>query len=138
VVVTQELRLSTSGHTEIMKITEQVRELLRGSCLRQGMVCLFVPGSTASITTMEFEPGLIEDLRRAWEKIAPVHGEYAHNARWHDGNGYAHVRASLVGPSLVVPFVDGELLLGTWQDVVFIDFDNRSRDRRIIVQIVGE
>jgi len=138
VVVTREIRLSTKGHTDIIDITEEVEQAIARSGVKDGIVCLFVPGSTGIVTTMEFEPGLVEDLKRFWEKIASSRDEYQHNARWGDGNGYAHVRAAASGPSLTLPFKDGKVIRGTWQDIVFIDFDNRPRSRTLIVQIVGE
>lgn len=137
-VITRELVFPTSGHSEVVKITDKVAELLAESALKRGMVLLFIPGNTAIVTTLEFEPGLVADVKNVWEKLVPSHGDYEHNLRWGDGNGYAHVRSSFSGPSLVVPFEDGKLILGTWQDLVLIDFDNRPRDRRIIVQMMGE
>ncbi|MCX7668343.1 MAG: secondary thiamine-phosphate synthase enzyme YjbQ [Atribacterota bacterium] len=138
VVITRELVFSTSGHGEVVKITDKVKELLVQSALKRGMILLFVPGNTAIVTTLEFEPGLVADIKNAWERLVPSEGNYEHNLRWGDGNGYAHVRSSFSGPSLVVPFEDGKPILGTWQDIVLIDFDNRPRDRRLIVQMMGE
>ena len=137
-VVTRELVFPTSGHSEVVKITDKIETLLRESSLQRGMVLLFVPGNTATVTTLEFEPGLVADLKKAWERLVPEGEEYEHNLRWGDGNGYAHVRSSFSGPSLMVPFEDGKLLLGTWQDIVLVDFDNRPRERRLIVQLWGE
>lgn len=137
-VVTREIRLSTKGHTDIIDITEEVEQAVARSGVKDGIVCLFVPGSTGIVTTMEFEPGLVEDLKRFWEKIASSRDEYQHNIRWGDGNGYAHVRAAASGPSLTLPFKDGKIMRGTWQDIVFVDFDNRPRSRTLIVQVVGE
>ncbi|MEN3184344.1 MAG: secondary thiamine-phosphate synthase enzyme YjbQ [Atribacterota bacterium] len=137
-VVTREIRIETRGHTDIVPLTEQVAEVLKESGVSSGILCLFLPGTTATLTTTEFEPGLVKDIKDFWEKTVPVTSFYEHNARWQDGNGYAHVRAQVSGPSLVVPFVEGKLLLGTWQDIVLVDFDNRPRSRTIIVQIVGE
>ncbi|MBC7217746.1 MAG: YjbQ family protein [Candidatus Caldatribacterium sp.] len=137
-VVTREIRLETKGHTDVVPLTEQVAAILKESGLSSGLVCLFLPGTTATLTTTEFEPGLVKDIKDFWERIAPVEHFYEHNARWHDGNGYAHVRAQCSGPSLVLPFVEGKLLLGTWQDIVLVDFDNRPRSRTVIVQIMGE
>ncbi|MEN3185738.1 MAG: secondary thiamine-phosphate synthase enzyme YjbQ [Atribacterota bacterium] len=136
--MTRELVFPTAGHGEVVKITDKVVELLAQSALQRGMVLLFVPGNTAIVTTLEFEPGLVADVKNAWEKLVPSTGEYEHNLRWGDGNGYAHVRSSFAGPSLVIPFEDGKLILGTWQDIVLIDFDNRPRDRRLVVQVMGE
>jgi len=106
--------------------------------MQNGHVTIFVSGSTAGITTIEFEPGLLQDIPAAFEKIAPMQKRYHHNDTWGDGNGYAHVRAALLGPSLVVPFSEGELMLGTWQQIVLIDFDNRPRQREVVLQFMGE
>lgn len=132
-----ELSYRTTGETDVLDITEDVREALRGSGVTDGTMTLFVPGSTASLTTVEFESGAVEDLRRAIERLAPRGLRYDHDARWGDGNGYAHVRAALLGPSLSVPVRKGEPALGTWQQIVLIDFDNRPRPRRVLVQILG-
>jgi secondary thiamine-phosphate synthase enzyme len=101
-------------------------------------VTIFVPGSTGGITTIEYEPGLVQDLKTFFEKMAPKSGAYQHNIKWQDGNGYSHVRASLLGPGITVPFINGKMLLGKWQQIIFIDFDNRPREREIIIQIIGE
>jgi len=137
-VITEEIKFSTQGHTDIINLSSQIEELVSQAELTSGIACLFVPGTTGVLTTLEFEPGLVNDIKKYWEQIANSRAVYEHNARWGDGNGYAHVRAAAVGPSLVVPIVDGKLVLGTWQDIVFIDFDNRPRSRTIIVQMVGE
>lgn len=137
-VIIKEIVFPTSGHSEVVKITDKIETLLGESSLKRGMVLLFVPGNTATVTTLEFEPGLVADLKKAWERLVPEREEYEHNLRWGDGNGYAHVRSSFAGPSLMVPFEDGKLLLGTWQDIVLVDFDNRPRERRLIVQLWGE
>jgi len=137
-VITKEIVVSTRGNTDIIDITKEALALVNQSGIQNGTVTLFVPGSTAGLTTIEYEPGLIKDLPEAFEKIAPSGRRYHHDDTWGDGNGHAHVRAALLGPSLTVPFVQGKLTLGTWQQIVFIDFDNRSRQRHIIVQIMGE
>lgn len=137
-IITESFKLSTRGHTDIIDVTSDVSEILENSGLREGSLTVFVAGSTAGITSIEYEPGLLKDLPEAFEKFAPTGVTYHHDARWHDGNGYAHVRAALLGPSFAVPFKDGNLILGTWQQIVLIDFDNRSRTRNIIVQVVGE
>ncbi len=137
-VVKKSISLKTKGFTDILDITQDVEKCLKGSGLKEGIVTVFVPGSTAAVTTLEYESGLISDLRRALEIIAPQEGEYQHNLRWQDGNGFSHIRASLLGPSLTVPFSQGRLILGTWQQIIFIDFDNRPRWRTLIVQIIGE
>jgi len=137
-VITKQIQLNTRGDTDIIDITNQVSDYVGSSGLKHGIVTVFVPGSTAGLTTIEYEPGLIKDLKRLFEEIAPKKKEYNHNLRWHDGNGYSHVRAALLGPSLNVPFSDKMLHLGTWQQIVLIDFDNRPRSRQVIVQIIGE
>ncbi len=137
-VYTDYISLSTQGNTDIKDITSKVESVVKKSKVQNGMVLVFVPGSTASITTIEYEPGLLQDFPALMERIAPKNIEYEHHKRWHDGNGHSHVRASLMGPSLVVPVINGSLALGTWQQIVFVDFDNRSRNRKIIVQVQGE
>jgi secondary thiamine-phosphate synthase enzyme len=137
-IVTDRFSINTVGHTDILDITSQVQEKVKLSSVEGGSVTVFVSGSTAGVTTVEYEQGLLQDLKRALEELAPESALYAHDAAWGDGNGYAHVRASLLGPSLSVPVVDGRLALGTWQQIVLVDFDNRSRRRQVLVQIVGE
>ncbi len=137
-IYTTTLSVSTKGFTDIRDLTPQIRAALQEAKLHDGTVTVFVSGSTAGITTIEFEPGLLQDLPAAFEKLAPVHASYAHDHTWHDGNGYAHVRAALLGPSLVVPIAGGKLLLGTWQQIVLVDFDNRPRRREIVAQFSGE
>lgn len=136
--MTESISVSTKGHTDIVDITPRVQEVVRNSKVQNGIATVFVSGSTAGLTTVEYEPGLISDLKEAFERLAPEGRTYAHDAAWGDGNGYAHVRSSLLGCSLTIPIIDGELALGTWQQVVLIDFDNRPRQRRVIVQAVGE
>ncbi|NIN72074.1 MAG: YjbQ family protein [Gemmatimonadetes bacterium] len=138
VVVTDSIELETRGHADMLDITGDVATKVRDSGVRAGVVTVFCPGSTSAITTIEYESGALADLKRVFDEIVPPDREYAHNLRWGDGNGYSHVRAALLGPSLSVPVVDGELQLGTWQQITYCDFDNRSRSRRLIVQIVGE
>ena len=128
----------TTEQTDILDLTAQVREEIQRSRVRNGHVTLFIPGSTAALTTIEYESGVINDLRKAIEKIAPEDLYYEHNERWGDGNGYSHVRSALIGPSLHIPVIDGKLALGTWQQIVLLDFDNRPRNREIIMQVVGE
>jgi len=128
----------TTSNTDIIDMTPQVQEEIQRSTIRNGHVTLFVPGSTAALTTIEYERGVINDLRKAIERIAPKDIYYEHDQRWGDGNGYSHVRAALLGPSLHIPIIDGRLTLGTWQQIVLLDFDNRPRKRRIIIQLVGE
>jgi secondary thiamine-phosphate synthase enzyme len=131
------LSLKTSGDTDIIDITSQVSKKVTESGITEGQVLILVPGSTAAITTIEYESGVVKDLKEAVERLAPEGIFYRHDARWGDGNGYAHVRAALLGPSLTVPLVNGCLALGTWQQIVLVDFDNRPRDRKILVHISG-
>jgi len=138
VVHSAEIELQTKGFTDIIDITGPVAGIVSKSGITEGLVTVFCPGSTGAVTTIEFEPGVVEDLKRTIELIIPSTVSYEHNRRWGDGNGFSHVRAALMKPSLSVPLVEGELILGTWQQLVFIDFDNRKRRRRIVVQIVGE
>ncbi|MBU3911124.1 MAG: secondary thiamine-phosphate synthase enzyme YjbQ [Candidatus Omnitrophica bacterium] len=137
-VITKKIKLSTKGDTDIIDITWQVAAVLSKTDLSNGIVTVFVKGSTGGLTTVEYEPGLVQDIKAFFEKIAPKSGLYEHNVRWHDGNGYAHVRASFLGPSISVPFIKNQMELGTWQQIIFIDFDNRPRSRELIVQIMGE
>ena len=137
-VVTGKISLQSKGHCDIIDITPQVEQQLAETNVNSGTVTIFVSGSTAGITTIEFEPGLITDLQEMWQRIAPENVPYHHDRRWGDGNGYSHVRASLLGASLVVPFSDRRLSLGTWQQITLIDFDNRPRSRQLILQIMGE
>ncbi|HEY75957.1 MAG TPA: YjbQ family protein [Thermoflexia bacterium] len=137
-VITRELHLSTRGHTDVVDITGEVAHLVRESGLRAGIVALFCPGSTGGLTTIEYESGVIADLQQVLDETVPPNREYRHHLRWGDDNGHSHIRAALIGPSLTVPFVDGRLTLGTWQQIVFCDFDTRPRSRRLVVQIIGE
>ncbi len=131
------LRLRTAGHGDVVDLSPGLAEVLRTCELRQGVVCVFVEGSTAAVTTMVYEPGGVEDLRAALELLAPAGAEYAHNRLNADDNAHAHLRASVVGPSVSIPLVAGRLVLGTWQQVVLLDFDTRPRERRVHVQVVG-
>ena len=131
------LSYKTGADTDIIDITADVARQVAASGLTNGQVLVFVPGSTAAISTIEYESGVVRDLKEAIERLAPTGIPYRHDARWGDGNGYAHVRAALVGPSLSVPLIDGRLVLGTWQQIVLIDFDNAPRDRRILVSVSG-
>lgn len=132
------LSLQTRGEGHTLDLTPRVQEAVSRTGLRAGIVTVFVPGSTGGVTTIEFEPGAVEDLHQLFGRIAPREIVYRHEEAWHDGNGHSHVRAALLGPSLTVPFVDGQLTLGTWQQIIVVDFDNRSRRREIHVQIMGE
>lgn len=137
-VITGYIRLDTKGNGDVKDITNNVASLVSGSGLSQGIATVFIGGSTGAVTTMEYEPGLVEDLKDALERIAPREIDYRHDLRWGDGNGHSHIRAALLGPSVSVPFSKGSLMLGTWQQVIFIDLDNRPRSRNIVVQILGE
>jgi secondary thiamine-phosphate synthase enzyme len=138
VVVTKEIRVQTRRECDIVNLTDRVQEAVGSSGLKDGVVTVFVGGSTAAITTIEYEPGLLQDLPAALERVAPKNVEYKHEEMWHDGNGHSHVRASIIGPSLVVPFKDGRLCLGTWQQIVLVELDIKARSRNIILQILGE
>jgi secondary thiamine-phosphate synthase enzyme len=137
-VKTFPLPLSTRGNADIHDITDQVANLISKSGLASGTATVFCPSSTSALTTIEYESGALSDLRRLFEEITPSDREYAHNERWHDGNGHSHVRAALLGPSLTIPFVDGQLTLGIWQQIIYLDFDNRLRQRKLVVQLIGE
>ena len=137
-VETRSITVSTEGQGAVVDITGQVAQALRDAGLAAGTVTVFSPSATSALTTIEYESGCVSDLQRLFDEIAAPERHYAHNARWGDGNGHSHVRAALLGPSLTVPFVDGRLTLGTWQQIVFVDFDNRARQRELVVQIMGE
>ena len=138
-VKTKKIKVKTKGNCDIVDITEQVGEAVGRSGILAGMVTLFNIGSTAGITTTEYEPGLVNyDIEAAFEKIAPHNARYEHEETWHDDNGHAHVRATVLGPSLSVPVVDKQLTLGTWQQIILVDFDTRARTRTVICQIIGE
>jgi len=138
-VKTEKIQLRTKGNCDVVNITEQVGKVVARAGVSEATVTLFNVGSTAGITTTEYEPGLVNyDIGAAFEKIAPRNARYEHEETWHDDNGHAHVRASLLGPSLSVPVVDGQLTLGTWQQIILVDFDTRPRTRTVICQIIGE
>ncbi len=137
-IVTKKISLQTKGECDIVDITPQVEQQLAEAGVNSGTVTVFVAGSTAGISTIEFEPGLLSDFQSMWERNVPKGITYNHDRRWGDGNGYSHVRASLLGASLVIPFNDKRLTLGTWQQIVVVDFDNRPRSRQVILQIMGE
>ena len=132
------ISLSTKGFSDILDITHHVDAVTDRSGIKNGLVTVFCPGSTGSVTTIEYETGVLMDLQKAIEKIIPSNTPYEHDKRWGDGNGFSHVRAALMKPSLTIPLIKGKLALGTWQQIVFIDFDNRRRERSLLVQIVGE
>jgi len=138
VIVTRQITLQTQGNGDIIDITPDIAQEVSGSNVNSGTVTVFVAGSTAGVTTIEYEPGLVADLQDLWERITPRNITYQHDRRWGDGNGHSHVRAALLGASLVVPFIERRLILGTWQQVIVVDFDNRARSRKVVLQIMGE
>lgn len=137
-VITKTAQIETRGENDVIDITGQTSKALEESNLEDGIVTVFISGSTAAITTIEYEPGLIQDFPSMLSRIVPKDIEYQHDNTWHDGNGHSHVRASLIGPSLTIPFKDGDLTLGTWQQVVLLEIDTRKRERKIILQIIGQ
>ena len=137
-VKTGNINLDTHGRTDIIDITREMERLVVESGIKSGTVTVFCPSSTSGLTTVEFEPGAVSDLKRMFEELVPSNQDYAHNATWGDGNGHSHMRASLLGPSLTIPFIEKTLTLGTWQQVVYIDFDIKPRQRELVVQIIGE
>ena len=134
----EKFSLSTKGFSDIIDITARVDSARGRSNIENGLVTVFCPGSTGSVTTVEYEAGVLRDLQKAIEKVAPSDIPYEHDRRWGDGNGFSHVRAAFMKPSLTIPLIDGKLALGTWQQIVFIDFDNKKRERKILVQVIGE
>ncbi len=134
---TKSILVNTNGNADTHDITDQIRNLLKDCGIRDGIVTIFTPSSTSALTTIEYESGALSDLRRLFDEIIDPSRPYAHNARWGDGNGHSHVRASLLGPSITIPIVDGRLTLGTWQQVILVDFDIRPRRRELVVQILG-
>ena len=137
-VVADYINVHTNGNCHIVDLTSELCAILVKSGIKDGMVCVFVPGATGALTTIEYEPGLIKDIRELLEKIIPQNKSYHHDRTWHDGNGHSHLRASLLGPSITVPVIRGKMTLGTWQQIIFLDLDNRSRTRQLVVQIMGE
>ena len=137
-VKTGSLSLNTHGNVDVQDITSQLARLVEQSGLKSGTLTVFCPSSTSALTTIEFEPGALADLQRMFEELVPSRREYAHNATWEDGNGHSHMRASLLGPSLTIPFVERSLTLGVWQQVIYVDFDIRPRRRELVVQMMGE
>ena len=135
-IICEKFTVHTKGNTDIIDVTNDVKNLVYRHSLKDAAVFVYVAGSTVSITNIEYEPGLLKDLPEALDKIAPVNKEYHHDEMWHDGNGYAHIRAAIFGSSVSIPLVDGALLLGTWQQIVLVDFDNKPRSRNIYVQII--
>jgi secondary thiamine-phosphate synthase enzyme len=133
-----EINVRTNGEVDIIDITSQIQNIVKKSNIKNGIACVFVPGSTGTITTIEYEPGLKKDFPRALQKIAPKGDNYDHHETWHDDNGHSHVRASLMGPSINIPIIDRKIIHGTWQQIVFVELDTSPRNRNLIVQIVGE
>ncbi len=137
-IYTDQFSLSTKGNSEVIDVTDKVQAMISKRKLSEGLATVFVVGSTLSVTTTEFEPGLRRDIPEALERLAPQHQRYHHDDTWHDGNGHSHVRAALMGCSLSIPFRNGELMLGTWQQIVVVDHDNRPRQRTVVVQMIGK
>jgi len=137
-VACKRIQISTQGHGEMLNVTSEIAREVNNSGVNSGTVTVFIPGSTAGVTTIEFEPGLVSDMHDMWERVIPSDLTYEHNKAWGDGNGHSHVRASLLGPSITIPFINKRLTLGTWQQIVIVDFDARARSREIILQIMGE
>ena len=137
-LITKSIEINTNGFTDIIDITPELQKILKEANYQEGQMLVFVPGSTAALTTVEFEPGLQKDLKEFFEGWIPMNCRYHHNETWHDGNGYAHVRSSMLKPFLTIPFHKARLLLGTWQQVILIDFDNRKRNRNLVVQLAGK
>ena len=137
-VVSKRIQFQTEGHGQLLDITDRVSDTLRGAGFRSGIVTLFTPSSTSALTTTEYESGTIYDIQQLFDRIAPPDLEYRHNQRWGDGNGHAHARHALLGPSLTIPVIEGQMTLGTWQQIIFVDFDNRPRSRTLVLQMIGE
>jgi secondary thiamine-phosphate synthase enzyme len=137
-VISLSLELQTSGNGEIHDLTPSVQQAVRQSELSNGTLTIFCPSATSGLTTLEYESGCIQDLQRLFDEIISPSREYAHNARWGDGNGHSHIRAALLGPSLTIPFIDQRLTLGTWQQIIYVDFDTRPRRRSLVLQLIGE
>jgi secondary thiamine-phosphate synthase enzyme len=138
IIETKRLSLESKGHDDVVDLTNEVAGVIASTKLKNGLVTVFVVGSTASVTTLEYEPGLIQDIKEVGERLAPVGKNYAHDDTWHDGNGHSHLRAAMIGPSLTIPVENGKMTLGTWQQIVVIDHDNRPRSRKVVVQVMGE
>ena len=137
-IYASEIEIATRGNTDIVDITDKVAEIIRSTDIEMGICLLFTPSSTSGLTTIEYESGCLQDLKRVFEKIAPSTDDYAHNARWGDGNGHSHVRAALLGASVTIPIENHQLMLGTWQQIILVDFDIRPRRRRLKIQVLGE
>ncbi|MDR3111839.1 MAG: secondary thiamine-phosphate synthase enzyme YjbQ [Elusimicrobiota bacterium] len=137
-IYSEYLNFETKGFSDIVDITDSIKKIIERSDVKNGLATVAVPSSTSAITTLEFEPGLVADIKKALEVIVPEKSYYAHDERWHDGNGFSHIRSSLLGTSKTIPVVSGSLFLGVWQQIIFADFDNRPRSRKVFVQIIGE
>lgn len=137
-VKTYSIKLSTNGNADMLDITDSVASKVDNSEIKNGIVTIFTPSATSALTTIEYETGCISDIKRLFDEIIPPNGDYQHNLKWGDGNGHSHVRAALLKASFTVPIVEGRLTLGTWQHIIFVDFDNRSRQRELVIQIMGE
>jgi len=137
-ITAKEITFQTKGNNDVLDITLQVSREVEKSGVSDGIVTLFICGSTAGITTIEYEPGLVKDFGDMWDRVVPRGMPYKHNKAWGDGNGHSHVRASMLGPSLIIPVVNKKLTLGTWQQIIFVDFDNRPRSRKILLQFMGD
>ena len=137
-VVNKRIQLRTQGNGHVLDITGEVSQQVRACGLQDGITTLFTPSSTSALTTIEYESGAVHDLQQLFDRIAPPDLDYRHNLRWGDGNGHSHIRHALLGPSLTIPFIEGQMTLGTWQQIIFVDFDNRARSRSVVVQILGE
>ena len=137
-IVSKRIQFQTQGNGHILDITDHISRNLLDSGLNSGIITLFTPSSTSGLTTIEYESGAVYDFQQLFDRVAPPNLEYRHNLRWGDGNGHAHARHALLGPSLTIPFVDGQMTLGTWQQIIFVDFDNRARARTLVLQIMGE
>ncbi len=137
-IITHTIKVTSRGENDVIDITKEADQVIRASSLIDGIITIFVSGSTAAVTTIEYEPGLKKDFPRMLDRLVPSDIEYEHNNRWHDGNGHSHIRASLIGPSLTIPFKNKALMLGTWQQLVLLEMDTRPRDRNVILQVIGE
>ncbi len=137
-IITKRINVSSKGNTDIIDLTSQAVQILQQSGLKEGQMTVFAPGATAAVSTVEYEPGLLKDIPEMLDKIAPQGPPYHHDQTWHDGNGHSHLRATLMGPSMTIPFENGALILGTWQQIILLDFDNRQRQRSIVCQLIGE
>jgi secondary thiamine-phosphate synthase enzyme len=132
------IQFKTNGKNDMINITEELKDLVLDSSISSGNILIFVPGATGALSSIEYEPGLIKDFPELMERLIPIQQQYHHNETWHDGNGHSHLRATLIGPSLSVPFENNELILGTWQQIIFLEFDNKPHNRKIVIQLMGE